>query len=118
MTRLQTLQAKGMSPDLPDAGLAAHLVGYLFEVGPIAHGPSGPVPVSWPDLQAWQQATGIELQTWEARALRRLSYDYLDATLAAKSPTSPAPYAAQPSPDNRQAVANAVRNIFGKRKPH
>jgi hypothetical protein len=115
MTRLQTLQAKGLSPDLPDAGLAAHLLGYLFEVGPIAPGPE---PVSWTELQAWQHATGIELQTWEARALRRLSYDYLDATLEAQSPTCPAPYTEQPSIDNRQAVANAVRHIFGNRKTH
>jgi hypothetical protein len=118
MSRLQTLNAKGLSPDLPSPGAAAHLVDYLFELGPVTAGAAGPAPIGWPDLQAWQQSTGVELQAWESRGLRRLSYEYLDASQAAQAPDCPAPYSRAPTPDHRARVARDMRAIFNARKNH
>jgi hypothetical protein len=58
---------------MPDPGLAAHLVGYLWEVGPT----TGEGPITHAEIAAWQTNTGIELQPWESSLLRRLSLDHL-----------------------------------------
>lgn len=117
-TRMESLQAKGLTPDIPDPGLASYLAGYLFEVGPVAHGGMGAAPISFTELQAWQQATGVDLTPWECKALRRLSFDHIAAGQDAQDEDSPAPYAAPITEDRRSHVADAVRNIFGSRKTH
>ena len=94
-------------------GAAGHLVGYLFEVGPVGYGAMGPVPLSHSELAAWQVNTGIELAAWEAKALRRLSMDYLAASNAAQAADCPPFYTERPVSENRSAVNNAVRNILG-----
>lgn len=117
MTRLQTLQAQDATPDLPALGLASHLVGYLFDAGPVSSGSMGAVPLGWSDLQHWQSATGIELQTWEARALRRLSQEYLSSSTDAQETDCPAPWSNAPTIEQRTHISNALRNIFcGLRK--
>lgn len=113
MTRLERMEAQGRQPPLPPMGMAGHLVGYLFEVGPVGYGAMGPVPLSHSELAAWQGNTGIELSAWEAKALRRLSMDYLSASNAAQEPDCPPFYADKPVVENRTAVSNAVRNILG-----
>lgn len=113
MTRLERMEAQGQQPPLPPMGAAGHLVGYLFEVGPVGYGAMGPVPLSHSELAAWQANTGIELNAWEARALRRLSMDYLAASNAATAPDCPPFYTDKPATEQRVAVSNAVRNILG-----
>lgn len=116
MTRLQTLRAQDAQPDIPAAGPGAYLVGYLFDAGPIVNSSGSSAPLSWQDLSAWSSGTGIELQPWEARTLRTLSRAYLHSATAAQSPNCPAPYAEQPTPDQRTVVANSLRSIFGALK--
>lgn len=118
MTRLQTLQAQDATPDLPALGLASHLVGYLFDAGPVSSGAMGAVPLGWSDLQHWQSATGIELQTWEARALRRLSQEYLSSSTDAQETDCPAPWSNAPTVEQRTHISNALRNIFGGLRKH
>ncbi len=115
MTRLQTMTDAGTQPALPNPGAAGHLSAYLFEAGPVGYGAMGPVPLSWLDIQAWQQATGIDLHAWEAKALRRLSSDYIGQCQLAEEPDCPAPYI-DADQERRQAVADRVRAIFGGRK--
>ncbi len=114
MSRLQTITEAGTTPALPDAGAAGHLSAYLFECGPVAYGAMGAIPLSWHDIHAWQQAVGIDLAAWEARALRRLSADYLHQSQLAEEPDCPAPYIDRDS-ERRAAVASKVRAIFGGR---
>lgn len=115
MTRLQTMTAAGASPDLPDAGVAGYLSGYLFECGPVAYGAMGALPLSWHDIAAWQQALGIDLAAWEAKALRRLSSDYIAQCQLSEEPDCPAPYVDRRDEGRRQVVADKVRSIFGGR---
>ncbi len=116
MTRLERMEAQGQQPPLPPMGAAGHLVGYLFEVGPACYGAMGPVPLSHLELAAWQSNSGIELAAWEAQALRRLSGDYVAASQAAQAPDCP-PYwiDAATVADQRPALADAARSIFGGR---
>ena len=118
MTRLQTLRDQGMQPDLPNAGLAAYLVDYLFEAGPVVSNAMGTQPLGWPELAAWQQGTGIELQPWEARALKILSTAYLASAQAAQAYDCPPPWSTKPVPEARDRISNALKNIFQGLRKH
>jgi len=39
----------------------------------------GETPLGWSDLRAYADLTGVDLDPWEARALRDLSRTYLSA---------------------------------------
>lgn len=118
MTRLQKIQSQGVAPAMPPPGMAAYLADYLFDAGPVTHNAMGSAPLGWQDLQAWQRSTGIELQAWEARALRRLSHTYLGASQAALAPDCPPPWSAQPTPERRAHISHSLRNIFKSMKVH
>ena len=118
MTRLQVLKSNNQRPEMPAAGAAAHLLDYLCELGPVKGGGMGAVVISWPDITAWQQATGIELSAWEARGLRRLSQEYLNASHEAKAYDCPAPYSQEESTENRANVSDKIAQIFRNRKKH
>ena len=118
MTRLQLLQARDQAPDMPPPGAAAHLVGYLYEIGPVSSGGMGAVVISWQELHAWQEATGVELASWEARGLKRLSQEYLSTSHEAQAHDCPAPYADQLSFYARAVISDKVSHIFGNRKTH
>lgn len=75
---------------------AQYLIGYLFEIGPTQAGGMGAAPLSHAELQAWQHNTGIELQAWEARLLKRLSTEYLIESQQATRPDQPPPWADAP----------------------
>lgn len=65
-------------PDLPPLEGGAYLVGYLLDAGPTVAAGMGAGPLTSKDLMPWCEETGIELQPWEARTLRRLSIAYLN----------------------------------------
>ncbi len=108
MTRLQKLKSEGQTPAMPNAGAGAYLIEYLFEVGPIQSSGVGATPIEWGELESWQRITGINLQTWEARTLRQLSFDYCATRQDALSPHCPPPYSDEPTPDQRELVAKKI----------
>ena len=81
--------------DMPECD-AAYLIGYLFEIGPTLAGGMGESPLPDTEIEAWQRNTGIELQSWEARAVKRLSREYLSESQAATEPNRPCPWPAAP----------------------
>lgn len=114
MSRLEQITAKGQQPSLPPAGPAAHLIGYLFEAGPTGPGAMGATVLSHVDIAAWQANTGTALQAWEAKALRRLSAEYLAAGHDANDHDCPPFWApADAMAEQRDTVARSVRSIFG-----
>lgn len=113
VTRLQKLEADGMVPEYPPLP-APHIIEYLHEVGPVVPSGMGMLPISWQDLTAWQFNTGIEVEAWESRLLRRLSLEYLAQTAASEDPACPSPWAdTTPTEVNRAAVDRKVRSAFG-----
>ena len=44
----------------------------------------GPKATSWAELQAWAWATGVQLQPWEAQALRQLDALWITAWAAGR----------------------------------
>jgi len=115
-SRLDMLEQAGKEPDLPPAGPAAYLLSHLWEAGPVAHTGMGPLPLSWQDLQSWQQMAGAVLLPWEARTLRRLSSEYLRAMRDGEAHDAPPPWAPDvTTAERREQVAKAVSAIFGGR---
>ena len=111
--RLQTLQARGVDPDLPDPGPAGYLAGYLWEIGPTVSGGMGPAPIGWRDMQAWQDVTGMQLQPWEARLLRQCSQVYIAQLHDAEAHDAAAPYTASTAdPERRNAVIDRLGSIL------
>jgi len=80
-------------PELPPLDAAAHLIGYLFEVGPMQAQGMGLGPISHSEIRAWQETSGIDLQPWEARFLRKLSGEYVAEVHEAEKQDRPAPWA-------------------------
>ncbi|CAD7335322.1 hypothetical protein FIM10_02160 [Sphingomonadales bacterium 56] len=97
---------------------APYLTEWLFDAGPSSPAGMGDAVLGWTDLHAWQSITGIELQPWEARTLRRLSRDYLNQLHEAKKPGCSAPYdEAEQQAQNRDRVADQFKAmVAGFRK--
>lgn len=73
----------------------------------------GRVPLSWADLRAWQLGTGQRLPPWQLRALRQASAEWLGEHLRAAKPGAPPPWSVALSDEQRSAVRNKVRAVFG-----
>ena len=91
---------------MPDAGGADYLLAYLWEIGPTLAAGMGSGPITHQELFAWQANSGIELQPWETRVLRRLSIEYLIASQKAEKADCVAPW--QPAAVDRAAVTNRM----------
>lgn len=91
VSRREALEKDEVEPDMPPCD-AQYLVGYLFEVGPTMAAGMGDGALTHGEIESWQRNTGIELQAWEARVLRRLSLAYLAESSRAKASDCPAPW--------------------------
>jgi hypothetical protein len=95
-----------------------HVMSYLFEIGPTMHGEMGEYPLTHSELRAWMDNTGIELNAWESRTLRRLSMDYLAEQQAATSATAEPPWTDAPYArvDPAEQAARLQRHLEGLAK--
>ena len=92
MTRLKRMKERGESPRWPP-NPAPQITDFLFDIGPTVASDSGERSIEWSDFPAWQAMTGIELDVWEARTIRRLSRAFLAERHAAEKPDCPEPFA-------------------------
>lgn len=111
-TRAETLKAQGAKLVLPP-NPAPHLIGWLVELGISEAAGMGMVPLSWREIRAWQEATGITLSPWEARLLRTLSAEYLAEGRRAESETAPPPWAWEITPEERDTTEAQLRMVLG-----
>jgi hypothetical protein len=108
-SRAEALRAQGAEVPLPPLREEAeHLVGYLFDVGPVLPAVLGVVPLPYSELQAWQQQSGLDLQPWEVKLLRQLSRDYAIEAKAASDAGRPAPWVAIKRSDAGDRVARQI----------
>lgn len=91
VTRLRQMQDQGETPSLPE-NPAPYITDWFLEVGPTVSTGMGEGPIGWPDMAAWQELTGIELDAWEARTIRSLSNAWAAERYRARKPTCMAPY--------------------------
>lgn len=64
------------------------------------------------ELQAWQRGRAIVLTPWEFDAVRAMSSAYVTQLHEAEDKDCPAPFGANPSEIDRDAVARKVRNAL------
>lgn len=110
------MERDGIDIEMPEC-LALHLAEYLFEIGPTVPAGMGAGPITHTEIRAWSENTGIELDAWEARTLRRLSIDYANESHKARDRTRPAPFKADELMEkSRPAVANHFRTFIQNQK--
>lgn len=71
---------------------AVYLVNYLIEMGVT----KGDIALPLCEIESWQRQSGIELQPWEVRFVKRLSEAYLSESHTARDPDAEAPWADAP----------------------
>lgn len=92
-------------PEVPPA--VAHLVEYLFEVGPTL----GEHAITFGEVESWCNLTGTVLNEFEATTLRALSRAYLGMLHQAAAPECPPPVAPpdeEPVEDKRAKISSAL----------
>lgn len=88
---LQSLHGENYTPEMPPID-SPYIVEYLYEIGPAMASGFGSGPISNGEIESWQRVTGIELTSWEARTLSRLSREYLSESHKATEIDCPAPW--------------------------
>jgi hypothetical protein len=107
--RIKQYQADKIEPADPPCD-APYLIEYLFDAGPFEDGKNGMAKLSSRELLAWQKGSGVKLQPWEFRLIRRLSADYVNQCIASEDPNEPPPYQTKAVIEkNRDAVARSIR---------
>ncbi len=96
--------------DMPPCDGVQYLVTYLWDVGPTINTPMGEAPVSHTEIAHWQDNTGVELDSWEATFLRKLSREYLAQAQLSVKPDCPPPWGII---ERRAMVARKIDEIFG-----
>lgn len=98
----------GVDVTMPECD-APHILAYLIEIGVV----QGEQPVSYCEIESWQRQSGIELQPWEIRFVKRLSEAYLAESHAARDPDAEAPWAEAPYiVQTENQVANRMKAII------
>ena len=108
--RIKAYRDRGQEPDYPPCD-AHFLADWLFEVGPTAVSGMGETPITHAELRHWQENTGIELSSWQARAIRTLSEQYLAQSIEAASESCPPPYS-RIEPEIRAKVPSLVKSVL------
>jgi hypothetical protein len=109
--RLERLEADGGSAHLPPLPAAGHLVSMLFEMGPTLPAGMGEAPITFSEIDAWQHVTGIRVNAWEGRMLRRLSGAYAAERAKGVDIKRPAPWPEGIEGAKRMA-ANSLRRAM------
>ena len=93
---MQRMAVDDLTPDMPPIR-TPWIIDHLMDLGPSEAGAMGPVPISWASIDHWQHCSGIDLQPWTTRLLRRLSVDFVAEMVRAREPDCPPPWTATSS---------------------
>lgn len=85
-------EKKGLAVSMPPVDVYQHIAAWFHEIGPVAPGVLGNHPVTYQEMAAWMDTTGVDVDYWEAVAVRRMSEQYCLQAYLSTSPTCPAPY--------------------------
>lgn len=76
---------------------------------------SGPVPITFTEIEAWARITRTHVPGYEALLLRQLSRDYTSQYHASSKPGEPIPMA-DGEEINREQVARGFANLIKQQK--
>jgi hypothetical protein len=108
LSRHDQMKKAGITPKMPPNPMP-HMIERLVEIGLTESNGMGAVPIGWATIDAWQRCTGIELDPWEAKLLRRLSAAYVVESRRAEDETCSPPF--HTGPDRREVETEHARLI-------
>jgi hypothetical protein len=124
-TRLEVMKKQGIEPAMPPVSPVLFdnpampfgrpvLVEWLLEIGPTEPAGMGMATIGWATIGAWEKATGIDLNPWQSKLLRRLSGDWYWQSEQARKWDCPAPYQTRETiAAQRGAVGAHMRRAMG-----
>lgn len=89
-SRLEMLIEQGAEILWPEV-TAKYLIQYLMDIGPCNNNGMGLIPVSWQEIQAWQQQNGVTLNAWELKIIKMASSAYANQANISDKPDCPPP---------------------------
>jgi hypothetical protein len=97
--------------ELPNIEGLSYIVDYLFEVGPM----TGESSVTWQEVRAWREETGVTLDDFEVTSIVALSKAYAGMLYEARDPMTPPPHVTSIASLNEQKAraATRLRQILG-----
>jgi hypothetical protein len=99
---VKTARRESYTGPIPLPGPLEYLFAYLCESGPLT---------TWSEIKAWSELSGVELDSFEATTLWRLSCVYVDQQRLAIDVNCPAPWVDDDLIDD-DAVAEKTKQIF------
>lgn len=78
---------------LPDIKGLETLASFFIEIGQATPVQGGLIPITWAEIQAWNEATKSKCEPWELKAIRVMSEAYCSGHALGRKPTSVAPWA-------------------------
>lgn len=111
VSRQSALEHYNVTVEFPDCD-ASYILDYLFEIGLTL----GESPLTHSEIESYQRNTGIELQPFEVRFIKRLSETYLSASQKMKSVNAETPWEDCPPQMsakyiNSQRSRESIRNL-------
>lgn len=106
------MKKAGLAVKLPP-NPAPHIVNWLIEIGLSSAAGMGVGPLAWSEINEWQAATGIALDAYEARLIRRLSVEFVAEGRRAEEETCPAPWSAPVTEDELKLSEAKLRMVLG-----
>jgi len=95
---------------LPEVKTDKHILDWLIELSFCDQGFSGPVPLSYQELDAWARLTNVLLTWEEARYIKMLSQEYCSQYSKSGQRDAPPPYTTVDF--DQQALADKVLASF------
>lgn len=92
---------------------APHIIGWLTEIGLVDGGGMGMAPLRWSEIAAWQAVSGVTLEPWAARLIRRLSVEYVAMSRKAENENCPSPWRAPVSDWERDTETERLMMVLG-----
>jgi len=111
-SRAEQIINNGGTPLLPDVGEAFYLVNYWRQVGAVGSSESGPVALSYQEIESWQRQAGLPLEPWETIALRQMSEAYVSQWFDSQEPEATAPYGGASDMIDRQKIGSKIGRIL------
>jgi hypothetical protein len=112
ISRYEQMENDGIPIQMPP-NPAPTIAARWLEIGTTEAAGMGAGPLSWGTIKAWQDVTGIALDRWEARLLRKLSQAYLRESRLAESENYPAPWHGEVTERERELELARLEMVLG-----
>jgi len=88
----------------------SYLFEFLMSIGACTHSGMGQVPLSWQEIESWQNQHGISLKPWELSIIRKASAIYVEQVQLSGKPDCPPP--GRVIEQEPEKLANHIKSIL------